>query len=388
MKKRITTIEFIERAKQIHGDKYDYSRVEYTNDKTKVCIICPEHGEFWQKPNNHLNGKGCKKCGIIKRCLKRSKGKDAFIKDSIAIHGVKYDYSNVEYKNNSTKVCIICPEHGEFWQTPNAHLNGQGCPECSHSSKKYELYDWIKRAKEIHGDKYDYSKVEYVNNHTKVCITCPEHGDFLQTPVAHLCGQGCPKCANKINAQKRLMGLGTFIKRAKQIHGDKYDYSKVEYINSKTKVCIICPEHGEFWQKPNKHLLGQGCPICNENKMEEKIKAFLEDNKIKYIRQYRSEWLKNDSNSFLSIDFYLPELNLAIECQGEQHFKPVEYFGGEIRFSHQLANDRTKKKLCEEHTIKVLYITEKRINTSIDLYSKNNVILIDKITIDKIKNAS
>ena len=115
MKKRLTTEEFIERARKVHGNRYDYSKVEYINDRTKICIICPIHGEFWQKPNNHLNGNGCRQCGILSRSLKRSKCKDEFIKEAIIKHNGKYDYSKVDYANNSTKVCIICPIHGEFW---------------------------------------------------------------------------------------------------------------------------------------------------------------------------------------------------------------------------------------------------------------------------------
>ena len=178
-----------------------------------------------------------------------------------------------------------------------------------------------------------------------------------------------------------------FIEKARKVHGDKYDYSKVKYINSRSKVCIICPEHGEFWQTPAKHLSGHGCAFCNEYKMEEKIKLFLNENNVKYKYQYRNEWLKNNNGNFLSIDFYLPEYNLAIECQGVQHFKSVEYFGGNDRFHQQIINDKTKRNLCEKHNVNILYVIEKRVKTSIDLYN-DNMVLVDKITMNKIKNAS
>lgn len=388
MKQRLSTKEFIARAKKTHGEKYDYSKVEYVNQNVKVCIICPEHGEFWQTPNNHLAGKGCPECADLTRRAKRRKGVTAFVEESAIKHNKKYDYSKVEYKNNCTKVCIVCPEHGEFWQTPQAHLRGQGCPKCSHRSTKYLTEEWIGEAKKVHGDKYDYSKVEYIGNHIKVCIICKEHGEFWQDPAAHLRGQGCPKCADIFNGFNRLMGKDKFIEKSNKIHNNQYDYSKVKYVNSKEKVCIICPKHGEFWQRPSKHLMGQGCPICKESALENKIKMFLNENKISYEHQYRTEWLKNENNNFLSVDFYLPDYNVVIECQGIQHFKSVKRFGGGKMFNRRVMNDKIKKKLCEMHNIRVLYITEKKINTSITLYNSNNTMLINEITINKIKNAS
>lgn len=125
MGKRLTTKIFIARAKEIHGDKYDYSEVEYVNYKTKVKIICPIHGEFWQTPREHLNGNGCQKCSGVQRM-----NTDLFIQRAIEVHGDTYDYSKVKYTNNRTKVCIICPVHGEFWQSPDSHLLGCGCPKC------------------------------------------------------------------------------------------------------------------------------------------------------------------------------------------------------------------------------------------------------------------
>ena len=183
------------------------------------------------------------------------------------VHGDKYDYSKVDYVKDYIKVCIICPEHGEFWQRPHAHLQGQGCPKCKSKKQTCTTDEFIAKAKKIHGDKYDYSKVKYVDAKSKVCVVCPEHGEFWQTPDSHLSGCGCPKCANKNKGEYRRSSKKDFIKKAKEIHGDKYDYSKVEYVNAKTKVCIICPNHGEFWQTPNNHLRGHGCPKCKRNQL-------------------------------------------------------------------------------------------------------------------------
>ena len=358
--KRLSTEIFIKKARKIHGDKYDYSKVVYVNNRTKVCIICPIHGEFWQTPNAHLSGHGCFKCvGICE-------SSEDFIKKAREVHGNKYDYSKVEYINSTTKVCIICPVHGEFWQTPDNHINSKsGCPKCKfgHISDYLSLTTetFIEKAKMVHGDKYDYSKVVYVNNCTKVCIICPIHGEFWQTPNNHLNGQGCGLCYGT-----HKIGKDNFIKMAREIHGNKYDYSKVVYIDSRTKVCIICPIHGEFWQTPDGHLRQkQGCPICNESKLEKEVRIILESNKINHIQQYRTGWLGKQS-----LDFYLPDYNIAIECQGIQHFKPIDFFGGEKAFKKQIEYDKLKEKKCKENGIKLLLYTNDN-----DIYCNKHTIL-------------
>ena len=285
---QLTTEDFIRKAKEVHGDKYDYSKVEYVNGKTKVCIICPMHGEFWQRPGGHLGGKGCPRCGVAKRSTSKSSTTEEFVRKAKEIHGDKYDYSKVEYTKAQTKVCIICPEHGEFWQTPNGHLSGAGCPKCADIIKKLKqvmpVEDFIKKAQEVHCYKYDYSKVEYVNSKTKVCIICPEHGEFWQAPSEHLSGKGCAKCAGHIPYT-----VESWIQKANEIHKDKYDYSKVKYVNSSTPVCIICPEHGEFWQIPNGHLRGKGCPKCAGTK-----KLTIDDfiTKARYIHSDKYDYSK------------------------------------------------------------------------------------------------
>ncbi len=347
---KITTKDFIEKAIAVHGDKYDYSKAEYVNNRTKVCIICPEHGEFWQTPRQHLNGYGCRKCTYDGFRL----GNDEFIKRAKEIHGDKYDYSKVEYVNANSKVCIICPEHGEFWQTPNAHIKlKEGCPFCNGKNKTTDTF--IKLAKSVHGDKYDYSKVEYVNANSKVCIICPEHGEFWQRASSHLNGYGCRKCAYDEKRKHNLLSNDEFIKRAKEIHGDKYDYSKVEYVNYDTKVCIICPEHGEFWQTPVGHLSNaQGCPKCKKSKLENSVEAILKECKIQYEQEKEFEWLVNKNN--LKLDFYIPKYDIAIECQGGQHFVPVPLFGGKSAFEEDITLDKLKYDLCKEHGIDIIYL--------------------------------
>lgn len=280
--------------------------------------------------------------------------KEDFIKRAKETHGDKYDYSKVDYINSTTKVCIICPEHGEFYQCPSDHIRGVGCRRC-YGNEKNTTEQFIQKAKKIHGDKYDYSKVEYDGNKKKVCIICPEHGEFWQRPNDHISGYGCPYCGNNLKKNTE-----EFIEESKKVHNNKYDYSKTKYINAHTKVCIICPEHGEFWQEAANHTNGAGCPYCNcgnKSKMEENVSKELIKNNIRFIRQKTFEWLKYKKNLFL--DFYSEEYKVAIEVQGEQHFVPIKRFGGDEDFKVRRKRDETKKILCEEHGIKIFYITKK-----------------------------
>ena len=361
-KKKTTTEEFIERARKVHGDKYDYSKVEYINSRTKVCIICPEHGEFWQEANSHLKGCGCLKCSKEKKNYYNDM--ESFIKDSYKLHGNKYDYSKVNFKKKNDKIKIICPIHGEFITTPHIHLLGCECPKCA-GTKKLTTEEFIERARKVHGDKYDYSKVEYVNSKTKVCIICPVHGEFWMTPNMYLYGQECPKCSYSIMGMNRRLTTEEFIERARKVHGDKYDYSKVDYKGLYKSVCIIChkkdkhgKEHGEFWQAPANHLNGNKCPKCKESKLERKVRLSLDENNIMYIYQAS----KRDLNwlGLQSLDFYLPDYNVAIECQGEQHFKPVDFGGkgkewAETSYEENVRRDEYKQKLCIENGITLLY---------------------------------
>lgn len=197
-----TTDIFIKKAKEIHGDKYDYSLVDYVNAKTRIKIICPTHGKFEQIPYNHLSGKGCKECGHKENGRNRSITFEKFLEKAKLVHGDKYDYSKSKIENYKTKIEIICKEHGSFFQTPNNHLRGKGCKECGMESTLNHIQencsssteDFIQKSKELHSDTYDYSLVDYVNNTTPVEIKCEEHGIFLQNPKDHLRGHGCHTC--------------------------------------------------------------------------------------------------------------------------------------------------------------------------------------------------
>jgi very-short-patch-repair endonuclease len=253
-----TTAQFIEDARKVHGDKYDYSLVEYVNSKAKVKIVCQEHGPFLLPPNAHISQKqGCKKCGLIKNGLSSRLSTQSFIERAILKHGDRFDYSKVVYTTSNAKVEIICKVHGPFIQGANSHLGGRGCSKCS-GQYQPSTEEFIQRAKAAHGDRYDYSKVKYVGNKLKVKIICKEHGVFTQTPKSHCKRDGCPDCSK--NKKGTVLD---FINRAKKVHGERYDYSKTVYANAAIKVEIVCKEHGAFKTHVHSHLKGRGCQKCS-----------------------------------------------------------------------------------------------------------------------------
>lgn len=298
--RKLTTEDFIARAKEVHGDKYDYSRVEYAGANNKVCVVCPVHGEFWPVASQHMLGGQCPKCQKDKTKLSLA----SFIEQAKAQYGNKYDYSKVELKGNKAKVCIIYPEHGEWWTTPNNFLRGNSCPGCFGTPKK--------------------TKEE-------------------------------------------------FIRQAQEVHNNKYVYSLVEYNSTNEKVCIICPEHGEFWQTPNNHLFGAGCPACPQSQMEGEIRQFLIKNNIVFEPEKTFDWLIYNRNMYL--DFFLPDYGVAIECQGGQHFFPTELFGGEEFYQLTIDRDKKKRELCEAHGITVLYYSKSHIDYPYPVFESLNLLL-------------
>ena len=269
MGKRLTTSQWIEKAKQVHGDKYNYSESEYIRAKDKISILCATHGLFRQTASSHLAGCGCPKCGTNSMAEKQSLTTSGFVQKASKIHNDKYDYRLSEYKNNHTKVLIVCPEHGEFVQSPADHLQGKGCLLCGKNTIATKLTsstdEWIVKAKAAHQDRYDYTKTNYIKATIPVTIECPIHGEFEQMPSNHLQGQGCSKCSEFQRIVKSTKTTNEFIEQAKIIHGDKYEYSLVEYCKARNKVTIICPTHGPFEQNANSHLQGCGCPGCVTN---------------------------------------------------------------------------------------------------------------------------
>jgi len=318
MAKPLTTGEFIQRAKKIHGDNYDYSRVSYKNSHTKIRIICHEHGEFEQKSIYHLNGNGCPKCGQLRKRKRLQSTMNSFIELSQKIHGLKYNYNEVNYINQKTKVKIICPEHGIFEQQPNSHLSGAGCPKCSSGRFNSSLSnkDFLKRANKKHNSRYQYPE-KYTRAHDYIEIICPSHGSFKQKAYLHLQGQGCPECGHQKSNNKRKLSNKDFLKRANKKHNSRYQYPE-KYTRAHDYIEIICPIHGSFKQKAYLHLQGQGCPECGGTKKFTFEKFIKKAQEIHNKYQYDEKSYKNTSS------------NIKIICPEHGEFKQlvVEHLKG------------------------------------------------------------
>ena len=298
------TKNYIERVRQVHGDKYDYRKTVYTKAREKVIVTCHNKDEFGD-------------------------------------------------------------EHGDFYIRACNHLLGTGCPKCGNRFS-YTLDGWIRKANKIHNNKYDYTLIADTHGKSKGKIICPIHGVFEQELSSHLSGCGCPKC-NKGVVDTR----DGFIASANKIHHNYYDYNKVIYVNRKSPVTIICPRHGEFTQTPDAHLRGCGCKKCKSSVLESIVLKALNDNNIQYIFQYTFGKTRQ-----YKADFFIPQTNTIIECQGEQHFFPTKFSTrtsdetARQQLFDRMAYDKDKYNTAIEYGYNVVYFTiPKYFNNDIDISS-------------------
>lgn len=405
------TEQFIQKSKEVYGDKYEYTNSIYVNAKTKIKITCKEHGIFEQNYKNHLNGfQGCVFC----RKTKNGTDYKSFIEKSNVAHNNKYTYLEIPAFDINNKITIVCPVHGDFVQTAYKHSRGYGCLKCSKEESKYSTEQFIQICNNKHNFKYDYSSVNYVDSKTKVQILCPEHGIFFMTAQKHVAGQKCKGCVNRAP-----VGIDKFIKKSNEVHSFKYDYSLVNYQKIIDKVKIICPAHGIFEQRANQHMLGRGCKICANNvpytterfilsartihgdkydyslvylkKLADKIKIicpihgiinqtadghlsgrgciscckitknshgamkienYLKENHIIFEKEFKFADCKNKRK--LPFDFLI-RINAGvaiIEYNGSQHFKQNNW----NRLEYIQQNDKIKRDYCKERNIPLLDI--------------------------------
>jgi Zn ribbon nucleic-acid-binding protein len=413
MPKKLDKDEFIEKAIKIHGNKYCYDNVIYMNVSKKIIIGCNIHGDFEQVAKNHLDGYGCVKCGYKKlsdnkmtmeqRIKKRNNKiitelideiientfmtiqqktkhnentikfinesnsiyndkyidgkiifKDKFIGKANIIHNNKYIYDKIILKNSETKIIIICKEHGEFLLKPTRHLMGHGCQKCAMKNNGLRLRktkeDFIKKAIETHGNKYNYDEIDYKGNKVKIKIKCnePNHGTFIQMPIKHLQGHGCSVCALIKNKMANRKTTEEFINEANIVHNNKYDYTNVEYVNSTTPVNIICKSHGIFKQSPAHHLKSQNCPKC-KNIQYSKISIVC----LNFLASYYKiniQHAENDGeykipHTRYKADGYTKEINTIWEFHGRfTHGSPKHY---NLNDTNKLCN-KTYKELYEK----------------------------------------
>lgn len=340
---------FIEKAKLIHGDTYDYTKSEWNGTSIKITIICKIHGDFQQLATSHIHKKcGCPKCGLLKRSNSQKYTTNEFIERSIEIHGDKYDYSNVIYQDIQTKVEIICKLHGSFLQTPSSHINKKcGCWKCG-GTQKYTQNEFLDNAKKVHGDKYDYCCAEYNGCDIPIKIICKIHGEFYQTYAKHVNAKhGCPKCSNQ-----GIWCTSYFIERASHVHNNKYIYDEnFDVKNCEISVPIICKIHGVFNQSAISHASGYGCPSCGKGfRCSNTQILWLKWMMVRYnidIQHYFNggeRRIKITDNKFYYVDGFCASNNTVYEFNGS-------YFHGEPRlFDLTKINDKLKlsfKKLYQ-----------------------------------------
>lgn len=351
---RQTLEQFIEKANIIHINKYDYSKVNYINSKTKVIIVCKIHKEFSQVPAAHLQGIGCPECAGNKKMTNQE-----FINRANIKHSNKYDYSKTVYKGTENNVIIICQQHGEFKQTPHMHLYGNGCPTCgrqkANKSMAMSQEEFIIRAKKLF-DNYDYSQTKYINANTKIIVKCPIHNDFIISPFSHLSGRGCWECG-KISCVKKRTYTNEYIDNflvTNNIPVKRID----DYINSKVLIkwkCLLC--ENIFNKKFNCIYNGNYCIQCSKCRKNEKLVGSI----IKYNNIKIKKIIIRDNDKRYYPDFYLPDFNLIIEYQGAQHYKPVRFGNmshqeAENAFVKQLKRDEFVREYCNYNNINLLEI--------------------------------
>lgn len=315
---------------------------------------------------------------------------ETFVQKLMSLFGDDYVYDFVEYNGVSKKVLLYCKVHGFFEARAGDLLNGHGCGKCNiprgGHSKRDTLDKVIADVNRIHNGKYIIPRQEYKNNKTEIIVICPIHGEFKTTANNLKMGRGCPKCGKELTKKKLSMTTNDFkIKFLEKYGYEKYDLSFVdlEHKDDFGRVKFVCHkkdkydnEHGEFWMTPNNVLRLHGCPRCKQSRLEHQMMKILIDNNIKFIHQCRKAyfpWLENQS-----LDFYLPQYNIAIECQGGGHYLPIEQFNGKEGFLKRFELDKIKREKCINNGVNLIFYTNiKKYIDNIETFNKETI--IDKI---------
>lgn len=353
--------KIIEKAQKAHGTFYDYSLLdEEVITSEKVEIICPKHGVFKMRLKDHINKpySRCRGCHDEAKAKSNNKRFQSKFFDIVAERHPSLDFSKVDLKGWEDEIEVVCPKHGSFTTKPVNLYANKGCWRCGQSKAAKNRVQWTKEAIEnlisekfphivcIKAGAYQMGKSE---------VECKKHGKFTannKSAIHH--DEICPGCRYEKSGKKQRSTTEEFVEKAKKVHGDFYDYSKVDYKTTRKKVTIVCPNHGDFRQKPNSHLQGKGCPVCNESKGEKQVRVWLDENGIEYEREKSFEDLIYIKP--LRFDFYLPTLNMVIEYDGQQHFEECEYYGSLTEIK---ARDALKNEYCKHKKIEMIRISYK-----------------------------
>lgn len=357
-KRRFTNDQFITKSKLKFPNKFDYSDTNYTGSNNDVILRCIAHNNtFETNAGAHFQMMfgGCLPCASEHMSKLKSSNTMEFVEKALKVHGDKYDYSNVDYVNSTTAVTIGCPEHNDFYQKPADHLAGYGCFHCGlvlmHQAQAYTTDHFVNLSSSMFPGKFDYTDTIYYNSLTELTIRCILHDyTFKTVPKTHFKSEyGCCRmCVLDVISRSPQQ----FIIEAKVVHGDLYDYSKCIYVDTRTKVIIICREHGEFLQSPHGHLQGYGCVKCSSLKNEKLCRTIIEKLTGLIFHKVRPKFLMK-----LEYDCYNEVLKLAIEYNGEQHYEFVPFLQKtEAKFKRQQENDARKVQLSIENGIYLIVV--------------------------------
>lgn len=374
--------QVIEMCKAVHGNKYDYSITEGVQNKLGIIrYICPIHGVKEQIFHNHLQGKGCTECANIERKKKHTPTKNEFLVKASKKHNIDeyvWDDFDLLKRDEKGRVEFCCKKHGKYWDWPSNFIKGYGCHICHGKGKDDE--EVREELSKLHPE-LDFTQTKYSERDSKyrIKVICPKHGEQLINYYNLKNGQGCYWCGREATGIKNTIANEEFIKRGIKIYGDEYTYKHLDMENrdEQGKVIVTCKIHGDFKVTPDNFYHGHACPKCKESSLEREIRIFLEENNIKYIYECNKtdlKWLGSQR-----LDFYLPEYNIAIECQGEQHFMATT-FGTKRKTKEECLKEIQKRdalKLgkCMLHGVKVLYYADYDYDFPYKVFIKKETLL-------------
>lgn len=367
--------QVVEMCRKVHGDKYDYSITEGVQNKLGIIrYICPIHGVMEQALHNHLQGKECTECANEKRRITKTPTKEEFLEKAARKHNLsEYDWSefNILDRDDSGRVEFCCRKHGKYRDWPSNFLKGHGCHICHGKSKDDD--EVREELSKLHPE-LDFSQAKYSERDKlkRIKVICPKHGEQLISYGNLMNGQGCYWCGRERTGMKNTLSNEEIIRRGKELFGEEYTYEHLDTYNRTEdgKITITCRKHGDFTALPANFFKGVGCPICAESSLEMEMRMFLEDNGIKFEPYKKFEWLGKQH-----LDFYLPEHNIGIECQGMQHFIPVNIFGGQESLDKVKKLDERKRMLCNSNGIRVLYYANEKYDFPYEVYTDKNKLL-------------
>lgn len=384
MVKKLTLNEFKDKFyKRFPNKGFDLSKSIYINSHTLMDVVCNNGHTFQARPCDLMNGGGCPYC-----CGTKKLSREDFIRNATFVHNGYFTYEHSDdFTNVSSLVTVTCPVHGDFKVKANNHLNGANCKKCAkegithritkrekihNSTKKLSQDEFINKLFEKCGDKYSITdRTIYNGNNQKLILRCKEHGEFQITPSHLFNGRGCPYCGgNKPKTREEIIEL---INEA-QPYAD-YDFGCFEYKGIHTTSRVKCNRCGcYFYNSPSNMITyHNGCPSCNGSVMEKEIKFLLGKNSIKFEVQKTFDWLVYKGHLYL--DFYLTDYNIAIECQGKQHFEEVNFGYGKTLLKEVKERDVVKNKLCKEHNIKVIYYANYAYDFPYEVYTNKEELL-------------